>query len=147
MLVFTAGRNEYYNTGAPLYSKTLAETWGMRKVYVQYYFYISAVFACGFALCQVGKGLRALGRARELGRAAYLKEQGRPYDEWMDHVALADATELRLIRLSNFIKMQEIKAKGHVLAAVNSPSLWLSYVAYRRLSESQQAQSSETIKK
>ena len=120
----------------------------MRAVHVQYGFYISAVVASGIALWQVGRGVRALGRARELGRAAYLKEQGRPKDEWMDHVAEADATELQLIKLRTFIKRQETKARGHILAAVDSPSLSLSYVAYRRLSrELQQAQSSRTIKK
>jgi hypothetical protein len=50
-----------------------------------------------------------MGRARELGRAAYLKEQGRPKDEWMNHVAEADATEVQLLKASNFSE----QAKGN----------------------------------
>lgn len=106
--------------------------------------------AFGLTIWQARRGVRALGRAKELGRAAYLKEQGRPREEWIRHVAEADATELQLIKASTFISRQKATATSSFVAAVASLLLWLSYVEYRRMSvqqESQKAQPSKTIKK
>ena len=57
-------------------SKYLANTLNMRAPYEQYGLYISGVSALAVAAWQARRGVRAMGRARELGRAADLKEQG-----------------------------------------------------------------------
>ena len=68
----------------------------------------------------------------------------------MNHVAEADATEVQLLKVSNFVRKQKGTAISSFCAAIASPFLFFSYMAYRRKNmpqESQQSRSSKSIKK
>ncbi len=137
---------EEYNTSDPFYSRTLAERFNARAPYEQYGIYISSAVVLGTTLYKTWDGWRALRRANELGTAAFLKAQKAPPEEVLDHLALADATELQLRKAEMFIRRHQNHARVSFVAAIASPLLWIAYLRYRSLGSSTQQPHQSTRK-
>ncbi len=144
---YDAGQDkEEYNTSAPCYSRTLAERFNARAPYEQYGIYISSAAVLGTTMYKTWDGLRALRRAKELGMAAFLKAQKAPPEEVLDHLALADATELHLRKAEMFIRRHQNHARVSFAAAIALPLLWAAYLQYRSLGSSTQQPRESTRK-